>query len=1221
MRPPPPPHHQQQKQYYYLYGSVDEGEEEEDRAAAAAAGDANSSANTSVSSTSAAGGGGGGGGTTTDGDSLVGEGLILTDNDDDDDNADMLLLEDDDNAVVGGAGRGEMQQLLMTGTGGSNGSSSKTRGNGFVTGTFLRKTLGGPNGTSRRRNDDDDNDGIWGPYCCRGCGTWRLGGGECCGLAFSSSSSSSRSSFRRRYPLAYSAAWTAAMGTIGVVLFAAFFPNSRIGQRLAWSSPGSGGQARQFVMPFPVVHRDDGGPHGYNDPVSNMIDVDLFHPTFLDNAGIGGSSKRHTFVFPFPTGAFWTNLVLPPTADRGFSYPVVVYPYAYKWSDSFLQVSYPEAHRKEEPKAIHDYFFPDLTFGTVESVWQRHITAFDALSVSLKFYLDERGGGSCDAHLVQGSPYITLVYKNASPTIRALSLFDTVVCPREDEEFSQLIINDSNAEDSGSDNEGDGAYDHDDDKRHRRLEFGICSSARGGEDSNDSNKLYLRGVQFIMRSMEGLNYMVFSSEPIEFMYDIRSRTTVVAQNRFTGVLRIALIPTSSDGIPAKTPSVGTAGRASLLNLKQNQTSSSQVDGSIGLQRLIYHAGVYPVSGSVSWSFRSSDGASTGLKEAAEKTIAGAMGMTKVASISSSSSSKSSTPMSSGRSSRIGTVNFQFSTETFSPPSSTTKPIPLLMLALPHHAKSLSPHVQLGNDQFELVYRCIKGPLRPVLGASWNYDEPLPMVGFEKYEYSSEDNSRSSAPRREYMNPAVRKEIVKSLDEDIKLALPTLDENVYGFGKQTARLAQLAHIAHQLHMGTNTTAEKKDLDKSSSSEEDEDDVAAVHDRAVKFLRNALEHFLSSSVSDFLVYDTNLGGIVTNDGLLSSGSDFGNGRYNDHHFHYGYLLYACAIMGKIDPTFVTKYGSHVDAVYYDVAHDANFASSRARGIFFPGARHKVWFDGHSFASGLFPFGNGKSQESSSEAVNCYYGAYLWSVVRHGAALDPESDSSPQTDFARLLLAMEIRGAQMYWHMTPPSTVSGSSSSGTNHTMSDSTASVYNPVFSSNYMVGNVGMLDVVASTWFGTENLYVHLINEIPVTAVTEELFDRAYVKKEYYQVLAPLGEVEMAWRGYLVCNHAIVDPMSAWTEALKLFSPELDSAVSKSQVLYWVATRPEFNASLVTSSSSPASSPSAPALPPRGNASGSQDASCTVHPACVHLGLIGDCCPTTEGGNLDCCNNR
>ncbi|CAM9873455.1 unnamed protein product, partial [Chrysoparadoxa australica] len=43
-----------------------------------------------------------------------------------------------------------------------------------------------------------------------------------------------------------------------------------------------------------------------------------------------------------------------------------------------------------------------------------------------------------------------------------------------------------------------------------------------------------------------------------------------------------------------------------------------------------------------------------------------------------------------------------------------------------------------------------------------------------------------------------------------------------------------------------------------------------------------------------------------------------------------------------------------------------------------RHKDFFSGHSWASGLFSQANGKSQESSSEAVNAYYGAYLFGVA---------------------------------------------------------------------------------------------------------------------------------------------------------------------------------------------------------------------------------------------------
>jgi endo-1,3(4)-beta-glucanase len=48
----------------------------------------------------------------------------------------------------------------------------------------------------------------------------------------------------------------------------------------------------------------------------------------------------------------------------------------------------------------------------------------------------------------------------------------------------------------------------------------------------------------------------------------------------------------------------------------------------------------------------------------------------------------------------------------------------------------------------------------------------------------------------------------------------------------------------------------------------------------------------------------------------------------------------------------------------------------------------------------------QESTSEAVNAYYGLYLLGKARGTADL---------TDWGRVLLAMEMRSAQRYWHVT--------------------------------------------------------------------------------------------------------------------------------------------------------------------------------------------------------------
>merc|ERR1712187_158246 len=151
----------------------------------------------------------------------------------------------------------------------------------------------------------------------------------------------------------------------------------------------------------------------------------------------------------------------------------------------------------------------------------------------------------------------------------------------------------------------------------------------------------------------------------------------------------------------------------------------------------------------------------------------------------------------------------------------------------------------------------------------------------------------------------------------------------------------------------------------------------------------------------------------------------------------------------------------------------------------------------------------------------------------------------------------------------------------------------------MVGNLGMLDAICTTWFGTSKLYVHMINFIPLTSVTGELFKSSYVSQEYQNVLAGLGEVEMAWRGFVVADHAIIDPTAAWKEAQNLFSPELDAGLSKSQVLYWIATREGFNVT-EESGSQNYDSPSEETT--------NDDAACSAHAGCSAVGLSGSCCP-------------
>ncbi|CAJ1937948.1 unnamed protein product [Cylindrotheca closterium] len=829
----------------------------------------------------------------------------------------------------------------------------------------------------------------------------------------------------------------------------------------------SGGLSK---IPFPSINRSEFGKNPQS--ASSIVNPDLFA------SGLLGEGKSLLKV-PFPTGAFWTNLVIQPTADRELSFPIMAYPYAYKWNPTMLQVSVPSLYSLMDAISLRHIFMADLTLSVAdqESISKRFVHYFDPLSVTLR-YESSNTTKYWETFVVQGSPYITAKYENMIPKIRALSIFHSISC-------------------LGTD--GD-----------------TCVEL----ESDESTKtIRLNGTQFALETNENLTWLVFSSEPITLVFDNIRKTTVKTENSFTGILRLALVPPHLEETIEYTSQM------------PQSYESVDLDGSTGVSQLIEHANSYPTGVALSWSFPSKD---------------------------------------------MGALAFDFKVKEMTSRDSSTST--LLMLALPHHVDILSQqsskkYTLLSNkNQFDLIYETIKGPMKAVVGNSWILPEELTTVGFD-HDYTL---------KKAYgLNNATKSIIMDQVVLDVKRVLPTMDENVYGYGKQVARLAQLINIAKTL------TADQSGFGNKYTS--------AIHD-AQLVLHHFLSAFLSGETDDSLVFDSDFGGLVTKDGLDDYMNDFGNGWYNDHHFHYGYYLYASALMGQWNETFVDEYGEYVDAMMYDVT-DQGTGSSKdfGNGAFFPLARHKAWFDGHSFASGLFPFASGKSMESSSESINCYYGAYLWNMVRGTSNLQ-----SDNFNFARLLLATELRGVQTYWHM---------------HSVSNTSIAkwqtLYNPVLTKNLMIGNLGMMDVTVSTWFGNNPLYVHMINFLPVTPITRELFTTEYVEEEFNNVIEPMyNNVEMAWKGYVVCDLALLDPNKAFQDALKLRSFELDQAISQSQVLYFASTMASFDDSNITASNDDSSTGSDMNSP-----------YCADHPGCNSLALTGLCCPAPSGANLGCCGSK
>ena len=400
--------------------------------------------------------------------------------------------------------------------------------------------------------------------------------------------------------------------------------------------------------------------------------------------------------------------------------------------------------------------------------------------------------------------------------------------------------------------------------------------------------------------------------------------------------------------------------------------------------------------------------------------------------------------------------------------------PLLMMALPHHMDSFA-----SPDVVDVKYPTLRGEMNGIAGATWTFQEALPTITW-------------SAPRP----------IAPDKVDAVKAALAAdasevpVAKDPYFYGKQIAKLGRLALIADEL--GEAVTAE------------------AIREQ----MRNSLDPWLDGKNENPLKYESVWGGICSSEGLASQGADFGNGWYNDHHFHYGYFLYAAAALGKGDKAWLEAKKAAITDLARDIANPSEKDASFTR------FRNKDWFEGHSWAAGLFEFGDGRNQESTSEAVNAWYGLYLL-----GLAMGDDN----MENVGRVLLATEIRATQKYWHIKAGS-------------------SIYPEPFAANKVVGVLWGTKVDYATFFGSGPELIHGIQMIPFTPITEALLPAEWVAEEYPVVSAALGgSIGEGWKGFIYMDHAIIDAPTAWGEVATLSG--YDDGNTKTNTLYWVATRP------------------------------------------------------------------
>jgi len=205
---------------------------------------------------------------------------------------------------------------------------------------------------------------------------------------------------------------------------------------------------------------------------------------------------------------------------------------------------------------------------------------------------------------------------------------------------------------------------------------------------------------------------------------------------------------------------------------------------------------------------------------------------------------------------------------------------------------------------------------------------------------------------------------------------------------------------------------------------------------------------------------------------------------------------AVIGKEDKEWLHQRRNCIVDLVRDVANGSNSDP------YFTITRCKDWFTGHSWASGLMEFGDAKNQESTSEAVNAYYGIYLLGDVLQNQDI---------YDLGRIMLATEIRSSQKYWQIS-------------------SDSDIYDKPFSDNKVVGVLWSSKVDYATFFGSNIEFIHCIQMLPFTPITVELLNAKWIKEEYPVVSMALSRsnppISEGWKGFIYLAHSLIDKESA-----------------------------------------------------------------------------------------------
>ncbi|AGO13667.1 AaceriAGL208Cp [[Ashbya] aceris (nom. inval.)] len=420
----------------------------------------------------------------------------------------------------------------------------------------------------------------------------------------------------------------------------------------------------------------------------------------------------------------------------------------------------------------------------------------------------------------------------------------------------------------------------------------------------------------------------------------------------------------------------------------------------------------------------------------------------------------------------------------------------ILFALPHHVSMMTSAMDSKKTGIELE-AYTKGTMRGFLANSLDFKAELDRkVSWLPYSPDvAQNNLTYGVEQLQLLADVANKELQVDISSSIK------GLNTYFTGKMIDKFAYILLVVSDIIGHDEITHESLDN-----------------------LKTAFELLLKNKQTFPLYYDTKFSGIVSSADWKDyhGQADFGATYYNDHHFHYGYLIHTAAVIAYIDSKLGGSWGktnkAWVNALIRDVANPSQ------QDNYFPVFRSFDWYHGHSFASGLFENPNGRNQESSSEDYNFAYAMKMWGRAIGDLKMELRAD---------IILAIMRESINKYYLYSEEDTI-------------------WPETIAKNKVPGLLFENSITYTTFFGNNTEYIHGINMLPITPVSGLIRKPNFVKEEWNEKISPILEkLESGWKGVVMLNQALYDPKESYNFfAAEGFDSEkyLDGGMSRTWAL-------------------------------------------------------------------------